>query len=76
MKKYNSLIRNEDFTVDLPRTDCQCHDVRNHSHEGSTNRRTRGHLIDTSTYAQVHFMGDVLKPTTHKSRNPRTWELR
>lgn len=75
MKKYNSLIDVEDIGVRLPRTDCTCNDVRNHSHEMDTNYHGH-HDRDTRSYAQVHFMGDILKKRTgYKSKNPSTWRF-
>jgi hypothetical protein len=71
MKPYNSLLSSEDIHIHVPRTDCIGGNCQNDSHTYNTNRKT-----DTyDTRAQVRFMGEILKPTTHKSKNPSTWEL-
>ena len=75
IKKYNSLIREEDHIVDIPRTDCMGSDCRNNSHLCNTNRKNRHHEHNTNSFAQVNFTGEALKPLDHRSKNPRTWEF-
>lgn len=72
MKKYNSLIDPVDIWTDIPSTDCIGTSCMNHAHEMNTNLRTRGHEQGTS-YGQVNFMGEAMKSTEHRSKNPSTW---
>jgi hypothetical protein len=74
MKPYNSLLSSEDIRIHVPRTDCHGGTCRNDSHLYNTNRRTHEHEHATS-YGQVNFMGEAMKSTEHRSRNPPTWEL-
>jgi hypothetical protein len=80
MKKFNSMITAEDYRVGIPSTHVHARNEngeelhRNHSHERNTNMRNNHHRADTS-FAQVNFTGEALKPLDHRSKNPRTWEF-
>jgi hypothetical protein len=73
MKKFNSMIDVEDISVRIPRTDCMGQCCQNNAHCYNTNHHGRHH--DTRSYAQVNLIGQAMRPTGHRSKNPQTWRF-